>query len=228
MAPCSTLDPRTRTVPDRSDDPEPAAPPGANAALTAFDRPSAGCTLQCALLCTEAGLASAYAAHARELTGYCRRVLADHGLAEEVTQEVFLRAWRRCDTFVLRDGTTGAADRGTQMRSWLFAIARNAAIDATRRRARRPALHPNPDQVAQQADPSDTYARFDTVEQVRRGLAGLSPTHRGILTAVFVDELTYEQAAARFAVPVGTVKSRVYYAMRALRAELAAGPAPRR
>jgi RNA polymerase sigma-70 factor (ECF subfamily) len=77
----------------------------------------------------------------------------------------------------------------------------------------------------QLADPSDTFARYDTAEQVRGGLAGLTPDHRAILTAIFIDELTYEQAAARLGIPIGTVKSRVYYALRALRAQIDETPA---
>jgi RNA polymerase sigma-70 factor, ECF subfamily len=215
-----TLEPRSRTVLDRSGDPEPAAPPGAKAVRRPPDTTPAGCALHCARLCTEDGLARAYAAHANELTGYCRRALADHGLAEEITQEVFLRAWRRCDSFAFRHGS--AHGGATQIRTWLFAIARNAVIDAARRRGRRPALHQDPEQVGQQADPSDTYARIDTVDQVRGGLAELTPSHRAVLTAIFVDELTYEEAADRFGIPIGTVKSRIYYALRALRAQLGA------
>jgi Sigma-70, region 4 len=52
------------------------------------------------------------------------------------------------------------------------------------------------------------------------GLAELSSDHRAILTAIFIDELTYEQTATRLAIPIGTVKSRAYYALRALRAQL--------
>jgi RNA polymerase sigma-70 factor (ECF subfamily) len=212
------LETRDGTVAEQSTAPEPAAPPGAGVVPRPGGTAPAGCTPHCARLCTEDGFAAAYAGHASELTGFCRRALADHGLAEEVTQEVFLRAWRRCSTFRVRAGSS--RDEMAQLRTWLFAIARNAMIDAVRRRVRRPALHLDPDQAAQQADPSDTYARFDTAEQVRGGLAALTPTHRGVLTAIFVDELTYDQAAGHFGVPVGTVKSRIHYALRALRAEL--------
>jgi RNA polymerase sigma-70 factor (ECF subfamily) len=186
---------------------------------------TAGCAPHCARLCTEEGLATAYAAYAGALTGYCRRALADHGLAEEITQEVFVRAWRRCATFEARDAATGVLTPFAGLRTWLFAIARNAVIDAARGRGRRPAVHPDPERVTQEADPRDTYARFDTAEQVRGGLAGLSPDHRAILTAIFIDELTYGQAAARLSIPLGTVKSRVFYALRALRAQIDDQPA---
>jgi RNA polymerase sigma-70 factor, ECF subfamily len=180
------------------------------------------CAPSCARLCTADGFAQAHAALSGELTGYCRKALADHGLAEEITQDVFLRAWRHCSDF--RTEETEAPDRIARLRTWLFAIARNAVIDAVRGRGRRPALHAEPDQAGRQADPSDTFARFDTAEQVHRGLAGLSSDGRAILTAIFIEELTYEQAAARLGIPVGTAKSRVYYALRALRAQVDGGP----
>jgi RNA polymerase sigma-70 factor, ECF subfamily len=176
------------------------------------------CAPSCARLCTGDGFAQAHAALSGELTGYCRKALADHGLAEEITQDVFLRAWRHCSGFRMPDGD--ARDRVARLRTWLFAIARNAVIDAVRGRGRRPALHAEADQAAQLADPSDTFARYDTAEEVYRGLAGLTPDGRAILTAIFIEELTYEQAAARLGIPVGTAKSRVYYALRALRAQL--------
>jgi RNA polymerase sigma-70 factor, ECF subfamily len=193
--------------------------------LTLETRPStiadSRCAPSCARLCTKDGLATVYAALAGELTGYCRKALADHGLAEEITQEVFLRAWRHCSDFRAREGE--APDHVSGLRTWMFAIARNAVIDAIRGRGRRPALHSEPDRAARLADPSDTFARYDTAEQVHRGLAGLTADGRAILTAIFIEELTYEQAAARLGIPVGTAKSRAFYALRALRAQIDGG-----
>ena len=187
------------------------------------------CAPSCARLCTEDGFTQVYTAHVGELTGYCRKSLADHGLAEEVTQEVFLRAWRHCADFRVdyrEDRRAGRApDHAARRRTWLFAIAHNAVIDAVRGRNRRPALHSEPDQAVRLADPSDTFARYDTAEQVHRALAGVTADARAVLTAVFIEELTYEQAAARLGIPVGTAKSRVYYALRALRAQIDDGPA---
>jgi RNA polymerase sigma-70 factor (ECF subfamily) len=200
--------------------------------LTLETRPSTSadsrCAPSCARLCTKDGLAKVYAALAGELTGYCRKALADHGLAEEITQEVFLRAWRHCSDFRadVRAGEGEAPDRAAGLRTWLFAIARNAVIDAIRGRGRRPALHPEPEQAVRLADPSDTFARFDTAEQVHRGLAGLTADRRDILTAIFIEELTYEQAAARLGIPIGTAKSRAFYALRALRAQIDGGRPP--
>jgi RNA polymerase sigma-70 factor (ECF subfamily) len=187
------------------------------------------CAHDCAQLCTPRGLATAYAAHAGELTGYCHRALADHGLAEEITQEVFVKAWRHCARFDGRNARTGESKPAVRLRRWLFAIARNAMIDAARSRGRRPGVHPDPDRAAHQADPTDLFDRYDTAEQVYGRLARLSAEHRAILTAIFIEELRYEQAATRLGVPLGTVKSRVYYALRVLRAQVdPAQPQPRR
>jgi RNA polymerase sigma-70 factor (ECF subfamily) len=181
------------------------------------------CAPHCAALCTEAGLAAAYRTHSRDLAGFCRRALTDSWLAEEITQEVFLKAWRNCARFDGREGPRGQAT-GTpmpeQLRPWLFAIARNAVVDAVRHRARRPGLVPGPEHVDHHGDPFDQYARFDDADLVRAGLDTLPPAKCAALVAVFIDGLSYEQAAARLGVPVGTVKSRVFSALRALRVAL--------
>jgi RNA polymerase sigma-70 factor (ECF subfamily) len=184
------------------------------------------CAPHCAALCTEAGLAAAYRSHARDVAGFCRHALTDSWLAEEITQEVFLKAWRHCARFERRDGARGQT-AGTptheQLRPWLFAIARNAVIDAIRHRARRPTLVSGPEQADRQSDPFDEYMRFDDADLVRAGLDTLSPAKCAALVAVFIDGLTYEQAAARLGIPVGTVKSRVFNALRALRVALGGG-----
>jgi RNA polymerase sigma-70 factor (ECF subfamily) len=192
------------------------------AEIRPIDRPlrarvqcSSQCSSQCASLCTEAGLADAYRSHATEIAAFCRRALTDGWLAEEVMQEVFLKAWRHCDRF---DGRESLADAPVQerLRMWLFAIARNAVIDAARRRGRRPRLvaHPEP---PDQGDPVDGYARFDDADLLRTGLAALSPAHRASVVAIYLDGLTYEQAGVRLGIPAGTVKSRVFAALRSLR-----------
>lgn len=177
------------------------------------------CAPRCARLCTDAGMTAAYAKHAGELTAFSRRALADHGLAEEITQEVFVRAWRHCGRF---DASLDVAGRtlANPLRTWLYAIARNAVIDAVRTRRRRPVLHPDPARELRLVDQRDTYARFDTADEVRSGLARLSAVHRDAVVAVFLDELTYEQAATRLGIPVGTVKSRAFYALRTLRGQM--------
>lgn len=183
------------------------------------------CAPRCALLCTSGGLAEAYRRHAGELTGYCNRFLLDHGLAEEIAQEVFVRAWRACAGFTDHEaGPDGAPGSPTRLRAWLFTIARHAVIDAVRGRDRRPSLHPDPDRADHQPDPRDGFARYDTSEQVHRALTQISPRHRAVLVAVFFEGLDHVQVARRLGVPIGTVKSRVHYGLRAVRDRLDDAP----
>lgn len=99
---------------------------------------------------SEAALRAAYAAHGAELYRYALRQLRDDGAAQEAVQEVFLRAWRRADTF--DESIAG-------LRVWLFAIARNVVVDEVRRLAVRPwrqGLTDDPEAAAPAVDPMDS------------------------------------------------------------------------
>ncbi len=168
------------------------------------------CAPDCARLCTTDGMADAYARFAGELTGFGHRQLGDRGLAEEITQEVFVRAWRNCGRFT---GVTG------RLRTWLFAIARNAIVDAARARGRRPVTAPA-DTALHVADPADHVEALHTTWQVRSALRRINDDHRDVVTAVFLRGDSYADAATALGIPLGTLKSRVYYALRALRAAL--------
>jgi RNA polymerase sigma-70 factor, ECF subfamily len=168
------------------------------------------CAPGCARLCTADGMADAYARFADQLTGLGHRQLGDRGLAEEITQEVFVRAWRSCGMFT---GVLG------QLRTWLFAIARNAIVDAARARGRRPVTAP-PDAALHVADPVDHVETLHTTWQVRSALRRVSDDHRDVVTAVFLRGDSYADAATALGIPLGTLKSRMYYALRALRTAL--------
>jgi len=167
----------------------------------------------CAGLCDPAGFRAAYATHSGQLLGYCARELGDRGLAEEIVQETFVRAWRNCSAY---RGSSGS------LRTWLYAIARNAMIDAMRARAVRPQLT-RADPV-EEAGPDDS-ARMLVRLDVERALASIAPEHRDAVVRVFLWDRSYEQTAAELGIPVGTVKSRVFYGLRALRAAMPVGAA---
>lgn len=158
---------------------------------------------------TEDALAAAYAAHGAELYRFALRQLRDEGAAQEVVQEVFLRAWRRADTF---DGTVAS------LRGWLFAIARNAVVDEVRRIAVRPwrsGLTDDPE-FGQAA-----VASFDTsvldAWVVEEALRTLRVEHRTAIVEAYLRGRPYAEIAAETGVPVGTVRSRVFYGLKALR-----------
>lgn len=152
---------------------------------------------------------SAYAAHGAELYGYAYRRLGDRQSAEEAVQETFIRAWRAADRFDARAGT---------LRGWLFAILRNVAVDLLRARAARPQSAEV--DVAELQIPYDTTDRVLAGWQVEEALRRLSPAHREAIVETILRDRPYAEVATRFGVPEGTLRSRVYYGLRALRVSL--------
>lgn len=155
-------------------------------------------------------VASAYDEHASVMLGFAVNALRDRALAEDCVQETFLRAWRARARF--------DADRGS-VRTWLFAIERNVIIDVQRSIARLPATtsHRNEDDtVATRDDSQDTIERLRIVE----ALALLSPEHRQVIVAVHLAGTTYAELAESTGVPVRTLRTRAFYALRALRSHL--------
>jgi RNA polymerase sigma-70 factor (ECF subfamily) len=156
-----------------------------------------------------------YAAHAGEMYGFAVRSLSDRGLAEEAVQEAFVRAWRSGDRFDPHLGT---------MRGWLFSILRHVVIDMARSRS----IQPPPisgeliDLAAERGDASveDGFDRALLAWQIEEALRRISEDHRRVVLEIYYRRRPYAEVASELKVPVGTVKSRVYYALRALRLAL--------
>ena len=132
-----------------------------------------------------------------EIFRFALHLTHDHPLAEDVTQETFLRAFR----FIR--GYRGAQRFG----SWLFAIARNCSMDALRKRGRIAAL---PEQDARTTPDASVRAELDAA------LAAVSPDHREAFLLIEVFGLSYQEAADVLGVAVGTMKSRMFRARQAL------------
>ncbi|MDQ1105037.1 RNA polymerase sigma-70 factor (ECF subfamily) [Nocardioides zeae] len=162
-------------------------------------------------------LAEAHRLHAGELLGFAVNALRDRGAAEECVQDTFTRAWQARATY---DATRAS------LRTWLFAIARNAVVDHLRvreRRQRRAAAAA--DQVGLEArvvplHRSPESAAVEDRLELAWALAQLSPAHRRVVVAVRLEGLTYDALSARDGVPVATLRTRMYHALRALRALL--------
>jgi RNA polymerase sigma-70 factor (ECF subfamily) len=161
-------------------------------------------------LATDDGVRAVYAAHGPELYRFAVRSLGDRGLAEEAVQETFVRAWRAADRF---DDELGS------LRTWLFAIVRNVVIDLSRARAVRPGLS-RVDAASDEIVIDSAFDQVLTAWQVEEALRMLSDEHRAALVEVHYKGHAYTEVAATLGVPVGTVKSRVYYALKAMRLAL--------
>lgn len=150
-------------------------------------------------------------AHASVLLAYLSRLNhGDQHRAEDMLQETFLRAWRNPQARM--------ADGGWSRR-WLFTVARNVAIDYFRAASARPSEvglddHATP---AGSTGPADQVAEGD---DVRAALARLPDGQRQVLVEIFYRDRSVADVAKALQIPPGTVKSRTYYALRALRDEL--------
>jgi RNA polymerase sigma-70 factor, ECF subfamily len=160
---------------------------------------------------SESGLRAAYAAHGPELYRFALRQLRDDGAAQEVVQEVFLRAWRRSDSY---DSSIAS------LRVWLFAIARNAVVDEARRVTARPWLRNLTDEPANLAGAEPVAGGEDAVVDswlVEEALRRVRAEHREAIVQTYLRGRAYADVAAELGVPVGTVRSRVFYGLKALR-----------
>jgi len=157
-------------------------------------------------LSDERDVREAYVAHGGELYGFALHSLGDSGLAEEAVQETFLRAWRAGERFDPQIGS---------LRTWLFAILRNVVIDLGRARASRPAVAEGGIEPA--VEPLDEALLSWQVEEAMRRIG---EQHRRVLVETHYRGRPYAEVAEELGVPEGTVKSRVYYGLRALRVAL--------
>ena len=158
-----------------------------------------------------------YDRHRRLLFGLILRIVRDRNDAEEVLQEVFLTVWNRAETFNRTLGSPIA---------WLVGIARNRGIDRLRANRTRPASHGDAgaDDAAARApaadNPESSAVRKELEGGVSRALSVLPAEQRALIEHAYYLGLTHSELAERFALPLGTVKTRIRTGMTALRREL--------
>lgn len=155
----------------------------------------------------------AYTNHGPELYRFALRSLGDMGLAEEAVQDTFVRAWRAADRY--------DPNRGS-LRTWLFAICRNAIIDLHRARSVRPATLGQEEGVTrgESADPTNPIEEKMAAWQIEEALRSISEERRYAIVETYYKGRSYKELAAELGVPEGTLRSRVFYGMKALRVAL--------
>ena len=149
-----------------------------------------------------------YGRYGKRLYRFGVQALGNNGLAEEMVQETFVRLWRTAGRYDPKRANVG---------TYLFVIARSVALDLRKRPSSRELLP---------VEEAYTPPVFDNVDQIldtlvmRDALDTLSVAHRQVIRLAHDQDLTQSQIAERLGLPLGTVKTRMFHAMRALRTAL--------
>ena len=157
-------------------------------------------------------LAEIYARFQRPLFSYLYHLLGQKELAEDVLQEVLVIIWQKAHTF----------QRVARAAHWIFGIAHHQAFKALRRDASVTflGLEAALDLPDETPGPEADLLRRTTHEEIAGALARLTPEHREVLELAFFQDFACKEIAAIVGIPLGTVKSRLSYARRALKAAL--------
>lgn len=145
----------------------------------------------------------------RPLLYYVRRLLDNDEDARQILQETWLKVFQGLATLRKPD----------RLPAWLYGIARNTAVSHLRAKCQERALLESDDGV-HGSDSGDVHLSLDDAERIHYGLSRISLARREILTLFFLQDLSLEEIASVLEIPVGTVKSRLHHARRALKAVL--------
>lgn len=152
-----------------------------------------------------------YKRYGRAVYSWVRKITMDPGKSEDLTQEVFVRAWRKANTYDPSRGSVGA---------WLYGIARNCAHDLLRKKSDIVGLPEGPETKDGTVEPADIEAIW-IGGQVASALETLSPEQRTVLELAYFQHLTQKEIAERLDMPLGTVKSRTFKALKRMKDVLA-------
>jgi RNA polymerase sigma-70 factor (ECF subfamily) len=141
------------------------------------------------------------------------RLCGDAGLAEDMAQEAFLRAWNNLPSF----------RPGSSLRNWLYRIAVNAALDVLRRRTEEPVEDERMERMTDETPgPEAVVIAREQAAFLQQAMRSLPEAARSVLVLREYGELSYQEIASVLDIPVGTVMSRLNYARNRLRELLTA------
>lgn len=139
-----------------------------------------------------------YGRYARPVLGLALRRLGDRGRAEDSVQEVFAAVWRSASSYDRTRGPGGA---------WLYTIARNAIIDALRRRPA-PTVADPPEAVSTGPTPDEEAEASWNAWRLHRALESLPERERAVIDLAYFSGLSQSEVANFLQIPLGTVKTR--------------------
>jgi RNA polymerase sigma-70 factor (ECF subfamily) len=149
--------------------------------------------------------------HSQGVLNVVYRMCGDRQLAEDAAQETFIRAWQRLPSF----------RPGGSLRSWLYRIGVNTAVDMLRKDVR--ILPQTVEDLCLRDSQPGPEALFDSAERaqlVQEAVVSLPGASRAVLVLREFEGLTYQEIAEVLDIPVGTVMSRLNYARKLLKEKL--------
>jgi RNA polymerase sigma-70 factor (ECF subfamily) len=156
----------------------------------------------------DAAIRQLYSHYAKALYGYVEPFCPDRASADDIVQETFIRAWRHLPQLSVDD---------RPVRPWLYRVARNLLIDANRAARARPISASEPSaEIGTDSGLAEVLDR----QLVFAALQHLSPAHQSVLVETFYRGETMATVARELGIPHGTVRSRLHYALGALRQHL--------
>ncbi|HEU0158817.1 MAG TPA: sigma-70 family RNA polymerase sigma factor [Hyphomicrobiaceae bacterium] len=151
----------------------------------------------------QAALRGLYARHQARVFRFLLRLVRQEAIAEELTNEVFMEAWRHAASF---EGKSSAA-------TWLLSIAHHRAVSVLRRRREESWNEEEAAEIADaEDDPEVQLQKTDKASLLRRCLEALSPEHREVIDLVYYHEMSIGEVSSIVGIPESTVKTRMFYA----------------
>jgi RNA polymerase sigma-70 factor, ECF subfamily len=158
------------------------------------------------------GLAAAYDRYGRAVFALFVRITHDQSVAEDLSQELFLRIWNRGREFDASKGTLGV---------WILSIARNMALDFVRsaqsRFSSRLRSIDHVDALCVGSNPSGPESRIHDVKAIQKAFAALSADEKRVMELAYFEGFSQSEIAENLQQPLGTVKSRMRTALERLR-----------
>lgn len=178
------------------------------------EQPKVGCTDEQLMLNLKGGDGQAFntlvCRYRDRMVSYAYRIVGNAELAQDMAQETFVRVFRGAHTF----------REGSRFSPWLYKIATNVCISERSKRGR-DAVCVDSDGLESTQDAGiaveEQVLNSLTVEQLCKRMTQLTPEHRSVLVMHIYQGLTYVEIGEALEIPTGTVKSRLFYAIRKLR-----------
>lgn len=155
----------------------------------------------------QAALRALMGRHQLRIYRFVFRRVKNEGVAEELTNEVFMDAWRNAKSYEGR----------SQVSTWLMSIAHNRAISSLRRRREEAWEEDKAGEIADGGDdPEVSLQKDDKATALRRCLDRLSAEHKEIIDLVYYQEMSVAEVSEVVGIPEATVKTRMFYARKKL------------